>query len=244
MKESFRKTSLMDIRDFLSIQDCAPAPWETPQGVVDCLYGYLKTKQSDSIFWTDLKELVDNLEDAQFDRDAFAGSLAFRGTALSDLVEDLRHALGDDGGGSDDHDGRLKTWTRKSLSAASLLSFLLLGSAFGCAVGDGEMSESDVSVQIDNVCSEGSYSGWDGELTCELLSIIDAADIDAKKKNQLLQCLPKLDIQAREDLLAQFDTLSDEQLVMELEEVNFCAVKGELIGQGEGPGDWDDDAGH
>lgn len=255
MKGLQPKTSLMDIRDFLTTHDCAPAPWETPQGVVDCLYGSLKTKQGDGVFWNDLKGLVDNLEDAQFDRNAFAGSMAFRGTALSDLVEDLRRALRDDDDGFDDNNGRFKSWARKSLSAASLLSFLLLGSAIGCAVDDGESSESDVSARIMNICTNGYSSNWNGELTCELLSIIDGTNLEASKKNQLLRCLPKLDIQARETLLVHFETLSDEQLVVELNGVNFCALDGELIGFGERPSDtdnnddgpnddWDDDSGH
>lgn len=239
MKGLQPKTSLMDIRDFLTTHDCAPAPWETPQGVVDCLYGSLKTKQGDGVFWNDLKGLVDNLEDAQFDRNAFAGSMAFRGTSLSDLVEDLRYALRDDDDGSDDNNGRFKSWARKSLSAASLLSFLLLGSAIGCAVDDGESSESDVTAQIGNICNDSVNTGWDGELTCELLSIINDTNIDASKKKQLLRCLPKLDIEAREALLVHFETLSDEQLAFELRVINFCSIDDEKIEPGSGSVDAD-----
>ena len=203
MDRPVQKTSLLEIREFLSSHHCVPAPWETPKDVAAHLYGALCAKREDQKFWFELQDLVNRLDDLRFDRAAFDGADAFRGTTLSHLMTDLRNSL--DGGS---RGGGIRRWASRSLCVAALFSFLLLGVAVGC----GTQSDDEVSYQT---CPEAEYqdiSGFNGAVFCELVEIIDEADLPTDLKYELLECLPKLDADYREQLLVLFQTMDDETI--------------------------------
>ena len=219
MDQRVQATSLLEIREFLSTHHCVPAPWESPKDVAEHLYGALCAKREDQKFWFELQDLVNRLDDLRFDRAAFDGADAFRGTTLSHLMTDLRNSL--DGGS---RGGGIRRWASRSLCVAALFSFLLLGVAAGCSNDSGDDDDNDDSAAMPadddtaylfDSCPQADAEGilgYDGEVFCVLIDIINAADLPAATKNDLLECLPQLDADYRADLLEVFQTLTDEQI--------------------------------
>jgi hypothetical protein len=216
-------TSLIDIRDFLSEHRCAASPWEHPDRVVDRLIAELRERRHDEAFWADLRDLVERLEDRRFDATAFRGASALRGATVDRLLGELRISLGNGGPPPGGASG-VRAWAKKSLGTTALFALLLLGVAVGCREGD----DDDNAAQCDEA---GLYGIPDDEqgVYCDLVDIIQSADISNATREQLLSCLPDLDAAYREYLLDLFQTMSDDQIASYLTNYDqeICANGGD-----------------
>jgi hypothetical protein len=226
-------TSLFEIREFLAAQNCAPTPWEKPEGVVERLYAALADKKGDERFWHELKALLARLEDRRFNAQALAGSEALPAATTDEIMDDLRAALGMSDG------LRMKRWISRPIGTAAILAFLLLGSAVGCKdSGDDDDTaaaaeadddddayygnDDDATGDDDAVCQQAqweNFTGKEGQVFCELIDIVEEANIASWAKEILLDCLPELGATVRANLLEQFQTMNDEQIVDKLEDL-------------------------
>jgi len=218
MNSLAKTTDLLVIRAFLAEHRCAVPPWEKPARVVEQLYAALREKRSDREFWSGLKDLLARLEDRRFHPPAVSGSCALSGTTLATLIDDLQQALNH---GSSNGDFRL--WIRRSVGAAALLAFLLLASAVAQAgqkpaAGDGLFTP-----------EKPFAAAVDGQIYNELLEVIEAAEMPAWVKMDLLECLPELDGAYRETLLDLFAEGNEAELAAFLNDVYRSGDESDLF---------------
>jgi len=202
-------TDLLKIRAFLAEHRCAVPPWEKPTRVVEQLYAALREKRSDREFWSGLKDLLAHLEDRRFHPPAVSGSRALSGTTLATLIDDLQQVLNNGSGTGD-----IRLWLKRGISAAALLAFLLLGSAVAQA---GETASADRAFFPQDGFSAKAII--DEQITDELLDVIEAAEMPAWVKMELLECLPELDGAYRATLLDLFAEGNEAELAAFLEAV-------------------------
>jgi len=203
-------TSLIDIRDFLSAHRCAAAPWDHPERVVDQLIGALRERRNDDGFWKDLRNLVERLEDRRFDATAFRGASALNGATLDRLLDELRRALRNGGPPVNGASG-VRAWVKSSLGTSALFALLLLGVAAGCRNGN-----NDHNAALCHEAGKNGISAGEQGVYCDLVEIIQAADISTTSRENLLACLPDLDATYRVYLLDLFQTMSDAQIAQYL----------------------------
>ncbi len=182
--------SLMDIRVFLHRSGLVIPPWRSAREVIDALYILLDQKKNDDEFWTRIKELVLRLEIHQFNLSPLRDSLGLNDTSVDTLISDLRRGLATT---------HLPCWKQFYARAGvtGFLSFLVLGTALGC--------REDCSREVEDLGIQGD----DAEVYCELVGIINEADVAWSCRVNLLDCLPEIDAATREQWLQRFQWLSD-----------------------------------
>jgi hypothetical protein len=213
MSETY-STGLIEIRDFLRERRCVPAPWSAPRDVVDGLYAALTEKRADAVFWGDMKVLLRQLNDRRVNTAALRNLEVLSDGALDKIADDLRASLN---GGNGQGRSALRRWVSQPVGIAALLGFLVLGTAVGCDEG-GNGSGACPAAKEDNVPSD------EAAVYCQLVSLIRSADIAQWDRDALLDCLPELDGAYRENLLAQFNEMTDEQLADALEDLVYADV--------------------
>jgi hypothetical protein len=209
MQQSEHTTSLHEIRDFLGRHGGAPPAWSDPATPLDALYRLLKERREDPLFWADLADLTRRLEDARLRGDlAVAGGL--EPARVDQLLADLRENLPVNGDGP----RNVRAWVGSGVGLAAVAGFVLLGASLGCPTTA--------------LCPEAGDAGIaDDEQTvfCSLVEIIDSAEINESAKTDLIDCLPNLNAEDREDLLDEFENASEDELVellMEMAATNDC----------------------
>ncbi|MCP4604598.1 MAG: hypothetical protein GY847_29430 [Proteobacteria bacterium] len=215
-KVNAETTSLIEVREFLMKEGYGPTPWSPPKSVIDSLYTVLNTRKDDDSFWSELSGLTRHLEDRRFHPLRLDGLEVLDGKAVDKLIGDLRYSLpGGNGKGPS-----LKNWIQSSVSVTALSGFLLLGTAMGCD-GPTESSNGDTDTGTEEgLCQEAKdedISEAEGEIYCDLVSLIKQANITNDEKGIMFDCLPGLDAAYREELLTTFQSLSDDDLAEELE---------------------------
>jgi len=226
-------TTLSTIRDFLRAERREPPPWAPPTRAVDELYAMLTERRDDDLFWARLGDLASRLADRRFCSAALARVEALDGATVDRLLEDLRASIG----GASEPRRTLKDWLGSAISVAALTGFLLLGTAAGCAEDDDDQgsdsdvdsdsdsdsdTDSDTDTDTDDLCDEAighGFSGAEGEIYCDLIEIIEEADVADWIKQQLYECLPELDADYRANLLEQFQSMSDAELAAYLQDM-------------------------
>lgn len=230
MNDTVRSTSLHDIRDFLSKYHRDARPWDDPKTALNNLYTLLSEKNSDPVFWSDLKDLTTRLEDRRVLRSNMRGSQVLGETSMEKLIDDLRSGIS---GGS--RQIGLSKWVSRSISVTSLFAFMILGTAVSCDTdsgGDGGSSAACVEAQGEDFTEDEEV------VFCNLVDIIKSADIPDSVKEDILACLPELDGDVRENLLDQFQGMTDENIAATLEDL---ASYGSICDTEYYPYDDDDD---
>jgi len=223
MHDTVKTTTLIEIRDFLATEGCAPPPWGPPERAVDALYRLLRERRGDDRFWADLAELTRRLDDRRFDPAPLSEVLG--ATELDRLIADLRRSL--DGAGAKPS---ALAWIGSAASASALVAFLLLGAAAGCdngpSDGDGDVDadvepdadvvpDAEADAEAEEPCAEAVARGYTGEVArvyCDLIEVIQGSTVAAGVKTDLLACLPELDAALRASLIEQFATMNDTDL--------------------------------
>ena len=210
-------TTLPDIQRFLVAHGSTTAPWQPARERVDALLTLLTERAHDDRFWHDLSLLVDRLEHHALAPHRFDDALS--PTQRGALLHHLRTALAE-------RTPSARTAISRNLSA--LASFLVLGMAIACG-GDSTDSASK-STDITDVGGEGEgegegeatlcteatdlgLQGADGSVYCELLDIVEGADLGSEAQSLLLECFPELSNARRAELLDRFQTASDAELL-------------------------------
>jgi hypothetical protein len=234
MGERLSKTGFLQIREFLTGHGCAPAPWESTENVIERLHAALRAKTDEDDFWEDLKEVVRKLEDERFDPNALRGSRVLNAASMDALIDELRSGLGRSNGGG------MRKWLAGSVGTASLMAFLLLGTAAG--TGEAQRAETANEMVYDQELEPGDEETFayidetgigdfivEGETEnyYELVDVVLFAEVPVAAKQDLIACLPDLDGAYREALLHRFDTMADDELVGFLQELsNSEGVRG------------------
>jgi len=228
-----KTTSLTDIREFLGAHGCLPPPWESADRVVDRLFLSLCDKKDDPKFQSGLKDLMGRLQDRRFNQAVLQGSRVLGEAKLSDLVDDLYQSINQSArptcGPALLPAGRplgspARRWVGQTVSASALLAFLLIFSAAGCITNGSSSSggddDNDTFIDDDTtppnaLCDEAKdhhVTGYDGEVYCQLVDFILAADISDDLKQSLIDCLPNVDEYYRIQLLELFQNMSEQQI--------------------------------
>ncbi|MBZ0271076.1 hypothetical protein K8I61_03505 [bacterium] len=246
-----RTTSLIDIRDFLRAHDAAPPPWESADAVVEHLFVLLRERADDDAFWRDLKMLLARLEDRRFDSTALANASALGVTNLDAVIDRLRAELGTLNGSP----SGVRAFFAGPLGGAAILGFLLMATSYSCFSGDGDgdgtndVSDDDAFPADDDANDDDAftnkdceradwydYTGREADVFCELVAIVERAEISSSDRSDILACLPDLGGAYREELLDAFQDMSDERLADYLE--GMLQYGGECYEEQDW---WDDD---
>ena len=232
-------TSLHEVRSFLVDQGVASPPWSSGAEAVDALYALLRERRDDEAFWGRLEGLLTRLEDARVRPELISGADVLGGAAVGQLLIDLRLALPAGGDGPTD----ARSWARGATAARALAAFLLLGAAVGCQPQLNGGDDDDVAGVDDDddvgTCDEAEaleLEGDDADVYCELLEIIEGADVPTSIRLDVLECLPRLSAEARETLVESFRTMDEEELADALQDLAWSWLCN--------PDEDDDDADH
>jgi hypothetical protein len=199
---------MVSIRDFLRQQGAEIAPWSSAKTAIDGLFAVLDSRGGDERFWRELKELVLNLDDDRFKPSSPGGAAIVSEGQVDLIIEQLEESMLRAGGA--DPNGATSAWLRASPPPGALLAFLLLGSSLGCS---------------DPCVERAVEDGVEGDLYtyCELVALINDADIPWNIRINLLDCLPRLDESARYWLLEAFENAPDDELLETLVEISSSA---------------------
>jgi len=207
MRDDMAHTTLAAIRDFLVSQGAGVAPWSTHAAAIDHLFDLLGSRRRDERFWIALESLVRRLDDPHFTPRTAGGAAILGAGQVQSIVARLRAELPIRANGASR--SRLADWLGSTATAPAILAFLLLGSAIGCA-------ESSCAEEAANHGIEGEQAS----VYCELVGLINDADIPWNIKLNLLDCLPDLDAEERAWLLDAFGWASEDELAAILEDVS------------------------
>jgi hypothetical protein len=203
-------TNLHDIRRFLSTYGQGPQPWASSEEALDKLYRILLKHEADDGFWRNLAGLVRRLEDRGVRPAILAGSDVVGREAGDALVQALRAALGRAGV----RPGGRAAFARSCRTATPLAGFMLLGLAVAC-------KEDKAS---DEQCAEAEELGLsedDGQIYCELVDMIDAADLSDTQREDLMECLPDMSAAEWEELLSDWSEMSDSDVEDEMQTLSW-----------------------
>lgn len=216
-------TNLHDVRRFLADQSAGTAPWTPSGATVDALLTLLRERRHDEAFWVELRGLLERLEDSRVRPELIQGAEVLGGAAVGKLLATLRDAL-------PENDAPAGSWIRGASAAHVLAALLLLGTA-GCA----PMLGAGGAPGVDGECSQAQELALDEEDTdvyCELVDLVEDADVSTSVRADVLDCLPSLSATYREYLVNQFRTYSDVELADALQD---------LAWSDECDDEWDDD---
>lgn len=219
--ESTTVTSLIDIREFLKGEGAATKPWLGAESVVDSLYALLRNRTEDSAFWSRLKDLTRRLEDHRVGSSKLRAGEVLGGVTIDRLIDDLRHGVSAGGPPL----GPVRRWVGSALCSSALLGFMVLGTALGCDDGGDEEERTCEGDVAKHGVAEGEQADY-----CALFDIIQGSDLSAADKEELLDCLPGIDSEAREWWLEYLQNASAQEIADYLEGMlSPCNVCGEWI---------------
>ncbi len=202
--EARHTTTLLEIRSFLARRAVAPEPWSSSSAAVDALLELLRARRDDPVFWRELEELVERLDDARVHPRLLEGAEVLGRATVAELLEALREALPPE-------ETSARSWIRGIDAARALAAFLLLGAAVGCPPTD---SEYEACAEAPDGLSEAN-----SEVYCDLVALVDDSDVDSATQAEVLDCLPGMTDTERRDLLDAFLDYNDEELASALEQM-------------------------
>ncbi len=189
---------LHDIRSLLSRYGHDVPAWSSTAAPLDGLYALLADRRDDEVFWRDLASLTRRIEAA---RDHSDPSIAALGaTRVDELLTDLRAEIPV----AAPTQRSASSWAR-TLSATALAAFLVLGASMGCEPFDPETAECDAAVEFQVPQDEQT-------VFCELVEIVEDTAPASWVHDTLMECIPTLAADDREDLLDDFVNASDDEL--------------------------------
>jgi hypothetical protein len=212
---------LHDIRSFLRDHDHPVPAWSPAETPLAALYRLLRQRQGDDALWNDLTTLTRTVAESRLNPD---GALAR--ADVDDLLAELRNTLGEDRASVP-----LRRWAA-SAPIAALSGFLLLGAAMGCTTPANDDDDDDSAFQ-QNMCTaaiENEIPASEADVFCQIVDIIEASSANDAIREQLMECLPELSAEQRQELLDAFLTASGEELADLLEQT---AYSGEWCGTGD-----------
>jgi hypothetical protein len=230
-------TSLHQIRAFLDRHGAATPAWSEPERAVDALYELLRARRDDPAFWADLADLTRRLDDARVRPELVEGSEVLGLESVDHLLAELRTALP-----STDRGPRTaREWIGAGIGLGALASFLLLGTSIGCPAPDhpGVNDDDDEYTPCTEATDAGIQDEAEQRVFCDLVDLIESAEIPPGVRDDLLACLPELGAEERSDLLDEFENASEEELADLLEELAVAEPCGE--GGDDDTTPWDDD---
>jgi len=189
---------LHEIREFLARHGRDVPAWSATSAPLEALYALLADRRDDEVFWRDLASLVARIEDTRVRPDALAD--AFGASEVNRLVRDLRAELPTESG----QPRTMRTWA-KTLGATALAAFFVLGAAMGCEPFDPDSAECDAAIEFEIPQDEQT-------VFCELVEIVEDASPAQWVIDTLMECIPSLAEDQREDLLDEFASASDDEL--------------------------------
>ena len=208
-------TSLHHIRAFLDRHGASTPAWSEPERALDALYDLLRARRDDPAFWADLADLTRRLDDDRVRPELIDGSEALGLESVDHLVAELRAALPT----VDRGPRTAREWVGAGLGLGALASFFLLGASIGCPapihpdVNDDD--DDDDSTEY-TPCAEATDAGIQDEaeqqVYCDLVDLIESAEIPPNIRDELLDCLPLLGAELRSELLDEFENASEEEL--------------------------------
>ncbi len=212
---------LHDIRSFLQTHDHPVPPWSPVETPLAALYRLLRGRQGDDALWNDLTTLTRTVAESRLRSD---GALAR--ADVDDLLAELRHTLG-----RDEEAVPLRRWAATAPLAA-LSGLLLLGAAMGCTTPANDDDDDDSTFQ-QSICTEAienDIPASEADVFCQIVDIIESSSANDAIREQLMECLPELSAEQRQELLDAFLTASGEELADLLEQT---AYSGEWCGTGD-----------
>ncbi len=230
-------TSLHQIRAFLDRHGAGIPAWSEPERAVDALYALLRERRDDPVFWAELSELTRRLDDARVSPELVDGSEVLGLGSIDRLLVELRESLP----ATERAPRTAREWVGAGLGLGALASFLVLGAAIGCpAPNHPDVGDDDTSY---TPCAEATDAGIQDEaeqrVYCDLVDLIETAEIPPDVRDDLLACLPELGAEERENLLDQFENASEDdlaELLLDLAETEPCGAGGD-----DDTTPWDDD---
>lgn len=210
---------LHDIRSFLQTHDHPVPPWSPVETPLTALYRLLRQRHGDDALWSDLAALTRTVAASRLRPD---GALAR--AEVDDLLNELRHTLAED-----DPAVPMRRWAATAPIAA-LSGFLLLGAAMGCTT---PANDDDDSSNEQAICTEAidhEIPEAEADVFCQIVDIIESSSGNDAVREQLMECLPELSAEQRQELLDAFLTASEAELADLLEET---AYSGEWCGTGD-----------
>lgn len=235
-------TALPDVQAFLVRHGAAVEPWRPAAARVDALLSAISERRDDPVFWRELGRLTERLEADNLALHRLDGADALDPTDRGRLLAALRSALQQPG---------VAPRAAVGTSIRALAGFLVLGMAVACGDksedsatatseedggvgGDGASDGTDgTETTTCEAAEERGYSGSEAEVYCELLTLVDGADIGSEARSQLLECFPELSTARRAELLDAFQNASDDELVNLLNSLAYSEECG-----------WVEDGGH
>ena len=216
-------TNLHDIRRFLSTYGQGPQPWASSEEALDKLYRILLEHQADDGFWRNLAGLVRRLEDRGVRPAILAGSDVVGREAADALVQALRAALGRAGVRL----GGRAAFARSCRTATPLAGFMLLGLAVACKDKEKDKENDNESEELCAEAEDLGLSEDDGQIYCELVDMIDAADLRDSEREDLMECLPDMSAAEWEELLSDWSEMSDSDVEDEMQALSWtdCTMR-------------------
>ena len=209
-------TSLHQIRAFLDRHGAGIPAWSEPERAVDALYELLRARRDDPVFWAELADLTRRLDDDRVRPELIDGSEVLGLRSVDNLLTELRSALPT----ADRGPRTAREWVGAGLGLGALASFLLLGASIGCpapnhpGVNDDDDDDDDSTEYTP--CVEATEAGVEDEdeqrVYCDLVDLIESAEIPPSIREELLDCLHELGAEERSDLLDEFENASEEEL--------------------------------
>lgn len=215
-------STLHDIRTFLATHGHDVPAWSPSSEPLDALVDVLADRRNDERFWQDLAALTRRIENQRVHPAAFAGCEALGGGDVDRLLRELREAMPT---ASDTAPVSTRSWAA-TLNATALAGFILLGAMVGCEDPVPEGEGACEAVETYDIVGADEQ-----EVFCELAAIIDESSASDWVRDTLMECLPTMSADDREDLLDGFFDASDEQLAAMLEDLAFSPTCDD---------DWDD----
>lgn len=191
--------AMVELKRFLSESEGRRSRPGERKSSVESLCDTLWDLRADSRFWFRLEALVGALDKSQLDLSGIRPS-TLPNASVDALLSDLRSSLVHKKKTDEPWRGFLS-----KIGAAGLLGFLVLGTA-ACNDTCEEMAADD-GIQHP-------------EEFCDLVHIINNADIPWTVRVNLIDCLPGLGAAMRADYLARFMNDSDEELAEALKELS------------------------
>ena len=208
-------TSLHDIRRFLSRHGHGAQPWNSSGEALDQLVGLLQDRAQDQTFWKDLSELVHRLEDRRVSSALLSKHDVVSPEAVDALITAIQEALGP----QDDRHSSRTAYARTCKTASSMAGFLLLGMAVACGSDDADDTGKDDDAGSTEICAEAEEHGIGvdaSEIFCELVDMIEAADLNQTERDDLMDCLPEMSEEEWADMLSDWSSMSDDEVRYEM----------------------------
>jgi hypothetical protein len=189
---------LHDVRAFLARHGHDVPAWSSTSAPLEALFALLAERREDEAFWRDLASLVARIDDTHVRPRVLAGAVGAH--EVQRLVRDLRAELP----AASDPPRTMRAWAR-TLGVTALTAFFVLGAAMGCEPFDPDSAECDAAIEFEIPQDEQT-------VFCELVEIVEDASPAQWVVDTLMECIPTLAEDDREDLLDEFVNASEDDL--------------------------------